>query len=185
MGTADLFARIRSLNTQALSAAARIHEPCYLEPALRLEDGSVAVEGRFDLPYRCDIVPEDADGNQLESVMVDPPAMVRFEPYEEVVDNIPVEICPFGWDYVDIRARFPKRPQVDAITAWFWRWYDAEDSNTADELGLFGVVHFMSDPKYTKGELCFTVDLGSSPVSALDELLSVLAEMGAERVVVG
>jgi hypothetical protein len=70
----------------------------------------------------------------------------------------------------------------EQIQEWFIRWFDPEDSNVADAMSLYRVVHYMSDITVKNGGITFTVDLGSSPVSAVDDLFSVLAPLGATEI---
>ena len=68
------------------------------------------------------------------------------------------------------------------MLAWFWSWFDPDDKNPAGSDGLHGVVHYLADPEYAKGELDFIVDFGSAPVTAIESLMGVLVEMGATRI---
>lgn len=180
-----MFDRIRALNVEALKVAASRHAPCHVEPALRDDDGNIAVEGPFDLPCRVDLIPIDEDEELLEPVMVDPPTSLSFDQVHALCGNVPLLISPFGWDYAHIRASFPVAPDIGPVTKWFWNWFDPEDEGDEDLDGLFSVVHYLSDPEFSEGKLAMTVDFGSAPVESLEALLSVLVEMGAERIWIG
>ena len=69
-----LLDEIRDTYVSHLANVVAAQEPCYAEPALRLQDGSVALEGDLGLPYRIDIV-RKADGS---SIMVNSPSVIRF-----------------------------------------------------------------------------------------------------------
>ena len=79
-----------------------------------------------------------------------------------------------------IRAvSIPTTPTGPPLTGWFARWFDEADDNAADEHGLSGVIHFLSDPVQTSEGTAFTIDLGSAPVAALEDLIDTVAGMGA------
>jgi hypothetical protein len=43
----------------------------------------------------------------------------------------------------------------------------------------------MSAPEILDGSLCFSVDFGSAPVTAVNDLLELLSRLGAAKVVLG
>jgi len=59
------------------------------------------------------------------------------------------------------------------------RWFDPDDLKTINSEGLYGVVHFLGEPKKTERGVVFLLDFGSAPSEALDELLEELAANGA------
>lgn len=61
-------------------------------------------------------------------------------------------------------------------------WFDIADQNSESEEGLYGVVHFVSDPETTgNGGWRMTADLGSSPARAVEDLMCRFAEAGAKE----
>lgn len=177
--------RIRDINIRSLKAASEEHAPCYMEPALRNEDGTVAGEGEFDLPCRVDVIPIGDDDDLLPSVMVDPSTRLRFQTLLITEDGMRVSVKPFGWDHAEFVVRFPGKPVVQALLQWFLTWFDPDDNNAVDPDGLSGVVHYLSDPAYSKDKLRFDVDFGSAPVEAFHALVQTLKQMGASAMEVG
>jgi hypothetical protein len=64
-------------------------------------------------------------------------------------------------------------------------WFDSEDRNRPDSLGLYGVVHFASDPEPVGGGSKFSVDLGSAPVESLLSLMAHLSDAGVRVARIG
>ena len=182
MNSSEIFEKIRALNVRALAKAAKDRKPCVVEMVIRDADGAVATEGTFDLPCRVDVIPIDKNNNMRESVMVDPQTTYEFDGIKASVAGVPLLIEPFGWDYAQFIVSFPKAPNNAPLLAWFWSWFDPDDKNPAGPDGLHGVVHYLADPEYAKGELDFIVDFGSAPVTAIESLMGVLVEMGATRI---
>jgi hypothetical protein len=123
------------------------------------------------------IVKESGDRIALETIRGAPIAAIR-----ELSNGIEIEIEPFAWESVTVDVVGVDLKSNEQIQAWFLRWFDPEDSNVADAMGLYRVVHYMSDITVKNGGITFTVDLGSSPVSAVDDLFSVLAHVGASKI---
>lgn len=181
----DLLERIRAINVRALALAMEENAPCHVEPVLRDEDGEVAVEGPFNLPCRVDALLIEQDSDLGESVMVDPPTRLEFEKLSLVWNALPVVVHPFGWDYAEFSCDFSEAPDWSPLTSWFWRYLDPDDENEESAEGLYGVLHYLSDPVMKNGKATFTVDFGSVGVAAFQELIRVLGQMGARHVVVG
>ena len=113
--------------------------------------------------------------------MVDSPSRVEFALFEVPHSkSLSVTIAPFVWDYCQIFIpNGPKRFSFDPIKAWFLRWFDPNDENAADGAGLFGVVHFLSDPQQKEDGVSFAIDFGSAPIEAFEQLLVAIDETGA------
>jgi hypothetical protein len=183
MSLPELFTKIRNINVRALSKVARQHSPCHIEPVLRNKDGSLAIEGSNGLSVRYDIIIAQ-DPDETDSVRV-APTKLQFEPVYGLCNGIPVTVSSFGWDYADLSATFDKSPNLEPLIRWFFSWFDQDDENKESPEGLFGVVHFLSDPEYNDGRLTFIVDFGSAPIAALESLLVTLIDMCATEVAVG
>jgi hypothetical protein len=94
-----------------------------------------------------------------------------------------VYVAPFLWDAVALRVGGLVPAQVGSVVApWFMDWFDPEDANRENEEGLFGVVHFASDPRPEGALVAVELDLGSAPVQALEDLLLRLAAAGARDI---
>ena len=156
-----------------------------LETASRMADGEVAREGVLDLPMRSDIVVVN-DGQITDSILVDTEKMVSFSPFDLLwADKFPIRIGPFQWNYCPVVLRNTTSPNWDALARWFLFWFDEHDRNPADAHGLYGVVHYMSDPSLSEANADFVIDLGSAPVDAFEELLDAIAQAGAQSAELG
>lgn len=85
-----------------------------------------------------------------------------------------------AWNGVDfhLNTNFNWGP----LESWALRWLDVEDQHHQDSDGLQGVIHSVTAPEI-RGELAeFSVDFGSAPILAFEELLHVLQEVGATEV---
>ncbi|MCA9645816.1 MAG: hypothetical protein H6718_19180 [Polyangiaceae bacterium] len=178
----EVLRRVRELNVEALSRAIDAEVRPFVEPAYRMADGSIAVEGPLDLPLRADLIrrEEDTAGDEIQ---VDPARSLEFEPILFQMRGAEVRVEAFGWDYAEILADVPESADLSPLQEWFMSWFDAEDASTPDETGLYRVVHFMSDPEYDDHRLAFIVDFGSAPVDAWVSLMERLVELGAKQII--
>ena len=156
------------------------------EAACRDEGGALAGEGALNLPMRMDVV-GFADGEATDTIRVDSDSMLSFEPIDfEWSGGLPTRITPFAWDACDIRAfGIPQATDWMHLRGWFDRWFDGEDTRQADEHGLYGVIHFLSDPQREGGATIIQVDFGSAPIEAFEELLDALRDLGATKIEIG
>lgn len=162
----------------AVAAAADAH----VEATLRHADGSLAVDGEYGMPMRVDLIPRR--GVQAGKLLaVDSAERMQFSVRTMSIPPAIVYIAPFVWDDAVLRVGGIDAARVGAVLApWFMHWFDPADTNQLNEEGLFGVVHFASDPRPEGGMVAFGLDLGSAPVSALEDLLARLAAAGARDI---
>jgi hypothetical protein len=181
MNLTELFEAIRATYVRELGAVVAAVD-AHVEPAFRRQDGSLAVEGALDLPCRADYIPRDGG---MKPGRVDSKTRVEFEPFVVLYGNCEVQLSPFTWDWLQVNVRGLGLEEVAVLAkSWFLRWFDVEDENEPNEQGLFGVVHFFGDPSAAESEVRLTLDLGSAPSEALNELLWQLSSHGAESAVV-
>lgn len=175
----DLVDQAQSSYIQLLAAEVAKQPRAHVEPAMRNRDGELATEGRLELPCRLDLVPPD--GSSSQTVTSNPREIVRSETVK--VGACQVLIRDFAWDALTLTAQGLPLARFDSTCkAWFLRWFDPEDKNPASAAGLYGVVHFMSDPMPEHAVVRTQLDLGSAPVVALTEVIEELASMGASTV---
>lgn len=176
MNLLSLFAEVRGLYVRKLSAAVAGID-AHIEPALRNREGALAVEGPLSLPIRVDAIRRKGNG---KSITVDSTSRIAFDPILTKFGQCDVRIASFTWDAVQLTVNGLKEQDVHEIApAWFFRWFDAEDKNAANAEGLYGVVHFLGDPKVVTGGIELSIDFGSAPAEALNDLLDSLARRGA------
>jgi hypothetical protein len=151
----------------------------HIEPALRQSDGSLATDGELELPYRVDLMTEDGG----ESIMVDSPTRSPVAPWEAHIDSVDVSIAPFVWDCATVSVLgLPERESREPLRQWFLRWFDTEDEGPLNEEGLYGVVHYMADPKAIAGGMSITIDFGSASLESFDSLIDALVSMRPRRI---
>lgn len=179
MTIAELLTAIRQPYADLLSQAANAQD-YYVEPAYRNSDGTLATEGAWNLPCRVDVIPVSEDS--AEPVQVDSQTRLDFEPIHFRIGDSAVELQPFVWDWLSLEVQgLTEEKASKALIDWFNDWFDGDDENEPDEAGLQQVVHFMSDPQVLAGGVKATIDLGSAPVEALEDLLFALSDAGAAQ----
>ncbi|MES2263740.1 MAG: hypothetical protein V4724_34920 [Pseudomonadota bacterium] len=135
------------------------------------------MEGTLDLPSRADYIPREGAG---KPAMVDSTSHLDFETISVAYKDCDVLIGPFVWDWVQLTIRgLPEQEAASVAKNWFFRWFDPEDTNEANEDGLYGVVHFLGEPKVAANGIEFSIDLGSAPPEALEDLLERMSSHGA------
>lgn len=168
--------RLDAALTEAMKApGARV----FVEPALRTKTGELAREGRLGLPLRGDLF----DGTTM--VRVDCPRMLSFEPFEFAwAGSLRVRMGPFTWDACPFRLEGAP-PAWAPLTDWFARWFDEADRRTPAYDGFYGVIHFLADPEPDGEAFRSSVDFGSAPVEAFEQLLDAVAALGVRRLQIG
>jgi hypothetical protein len=176
MDVFELLERIRALNIGALSAAIASAGRVHVEPALRRSDGALAVEGRWRMPVRLDFLRK---GNESERTdPVSPTRTLSFSRFTTTLGNAEVDVGPFGWDWCEIVTDLTPEAVGPPLQQWFTEWFDPDDENPRRPDGLYGVVHFASDPEPSGLGSRFVVDLGSAPAACLESLFSRLSAEG-------
>jgi hypothetical protein len=167
----------RSAYVDELRRVASSHDGAMFEPALRNADGELVREGHLFLPYRADLYLSSG-----KTMMVDTPSRVQFPAYQASFDAVQVAVAPFFWDYTKfLLAGVAVDSNWEPLQNWFERWFDPEDSNSANEEGLFGVVHCIIDPTPTDEGCEITVDFGSAQELAFAECIQALGSLGPRR----
>ena len=114
---------------------------------------------------------------------VDSQTRLKFAPFSLRVGRTDIELNPFFWDAatLELNAADPSRlPAV--LKTWFLSWFDTEDVNTRNAEGLYGVVHFMSDPEIAEQRCSVNIDLGSASEHSLEDLLFRLSDASAQSI---
>jgi len=108
-----------------------------------------------------DLVPRERDG--------------KLPPFAFRSPGLTVEFDDLWWD--DLRIDHNGAFTAPLISAWFRRWFPAEDGSLPSGEGVEGFVH-----SATVDEKWITVDMGSASTRALYELLNVAQKCGASLV---
>ncbi|MGK5014175.1 hypothetical protein [Janthinobacterium sp. HLS12-2] len=178
---------LTAVRTPYIATFARVatHVVSHVEPAYRQSDGSLAVEGALGLPCRVDVIPMEGI-TAGQTIRVDSETRLKFEAVTFASGAGEVVLSPFVWDWTPLEVLGLSQEAVsNVIQPWFLKWFDTDDENVPTEDGLFGVVHFMSELERTKEGWRVTVDLGSSPVNAVEDFLFRMLDAGAYQVRVG
>ena len=185
MTVTELLASIRNRYAERLTAAIANVPGAHVEPAYRIAGGALAVEGDPALPYRADLIP--TQGAQAGvSLMVDSETKLQFEPLTFPISLATVHLAPFTWEWVRLKVAGLSLVQTSTVMSqWFLRWFDGEDTNPPTAEGLYGVVHFLSNPEVSGVSVTYNLDLGSSSEAALEDLLFCLTDVGASDINVG
>ena len=175
----ELLGAIRAAYVQQFSEAVKALD-AHVEAALRKADGSLAENGMPPTPVRVDYVLRKA---QYEPGRVDARTRLSFEPFVIKYGNCPVTISPFTWDWVRFECDDVSIESLALLVKpWFMKWFDPEDRNAPDELGVHRVVHFVSEVEKIDSGFAFTADLGTAPIAAIHGILDLLANYGASAV---
>lgn len=134
-----------------------------------------ATSGEADLVVR-------AGNGQMDTRSVDSNSLLSFEPFEfRWGHSLRVRLAPFFWDSLRIRLTSEEVSRDwSPLSRWFYKWFREADDGTGER--LLDAVHFLSDPELRDGETRFTLDLGSAPVPAFEQLLDAVATMGFRTV---
>jgi hypothetical protein len=154
------------------------------EAALRRVDGEIATAGELDLPARTDVVIL-RDGQATDSLLIDTEKMLSFEPldFDWPDSELRVELYPFQWNLMQVRVYgLPATPDWSPLREWFLSWFKDEDPAAGEPLEA---VHFLSDPEQQSGFAELTIDLGTAPLEAFEQLVDVVAALGAARAEIG
>jgi len=155
------------------------------EPALRGPGGKVARQGNLKLPVRTDLVIRSSTVNESISVAKEKP--LDFEPvFVDWTPTLKVLLAPFRWEECRVLAGgLANQSDWHPLVEWYERWFDEFDLKAPLKKDLQEVVHRLADPQVKDGMALLTVDLGSAPIAALEELLDALANLGASSLQVG
>jgi len=153
-----------------------------LEMPLCDESGDVKTEGRLATGAKIDIV-IFSDDIPIRSINVDTQSMLDFRGASATLADQAVTLFACQWNSLQISMNAVSVDSVEAaLVAWFNDWFEREDENLAP---LFGCVHFIADPIWNGSRGKTTIDMGSSPVAALIELIGALQSVGASEIEIG
>jgi len=160
----EILNEIRDLYINQFLDALKDHKDSIIEPAMRLENGCLALDGKLNLPLRLDLVHENA------SISVDSNKKLSFSEIDFIWGgSLKVGLNPFCWD--SMVCTFDKTNDSDwtLLYEWFMKWFDEDDQSPALKNNLYGVVHFLSDPEPCALGFQINIDFGSSTIEAFEE----------------
>ena len=153
------------------------------ETAYRDEHGQPIGDGALNLPSRGDVF-VITNGEVTESLQVDTEGMLSFQPLSFAWESAVVTLSPFQWNWCEVSATGNITAESpSAIVKWFHRWFLADEDGVPER--FVGAVHFMSDLEMGTGHFSVSVDLGSAPIEAFEELLDAAVLAGATQIHIG
>jgi hypothetical protein len=153
------------------------------EPALRGEDGRLALEGELELPSRTDIAVLQGD-DLLEMFNIEPGKPLPFDAVEfDWGKTLHVDMGPFSWQAFGVAMPRDEGYVWAPLQDWYWKWFHEEDDSDSAE--LMGAVHYLSDPAIEGDIVQFSIDLGSAPIAAFEELLDAISASGVSLCAIG
>jgi hypothetical protein len=154
------------------------------EPALRQAGGQVARQGTLKLPVRTDLVVNSTEVKDTMQVVTE--KSLGFDPVTVDWATLKLELAPFQWEKCQAKVRgLPSQPDWHPVVDWYERWFDEFDKKVALKKSFQEVVHGLGDPVSQNGETTLTVDFGTAPITAFEEFLDALAQMGASSGIIG
>jgi len=137
------------------------------------------------VPYRyrrVDLASGAVQPPNVTEVHVEPHRL--FQPFTvKHSSGVTVTIYPAAWNMVNVRAA--KTPaDIEPLTKWVWKWIDDGDTKPQDDVGFSGVIHSVSYPRASGSQWSFTVDFGTAPREAFEDLMASLSAMGIAQVVI-
>jgi len=130
--------------------------------------------------YRVDMASGATTPPSLSDVNLPPIADTGAQEYF-LLSGLAVELHPIHWNGVEF---FTNRISSDSqeFQAWCSKWLDIEEVGPLNEHGLLGAIHSVTTPEPEGDGTSFSVDFGSAPIGAVEELFSLLQKLGATRV---
>jgi len=129
--------------------------------------------------YRVDIIGKRDGKDEILEVNVDPQA-VRWR--RGTLPRVAAVTGVLVWNGIEflVEGARPKEPE---LIAWAMDWLDASESRSQEPGAFEQVVHSVSPPQSCGQGYEFSVDFGTAPMAAFNELLELIAE-DASRVLI-
>jgi hypothetical protein len=130
--------------------------------------------------YRADIISKHRGKTAVREVNVSVSDVASWETVLPARSSID---APLAWNGIEFRVDGASTPEADLVV-WATVWIDATDSRYDEATEFQYVVHNITPPAPTASGFTLSVDFGSAPIVAFDELLQLLVR-DADRVSVG
>ena len=155
------------------------------EPALRHKNGVAVRKGTLKLPVRKDLIVRSVTVNGSFQISTD--RALQFEPVTlDWGQALSVLISPFRWEECPVKVVGPAlEDQSEALVEWYHRWFDEFDTKGPLKKEFQEVVHSMEVTEQRDGVTKLTIDFGSAPKSAFEELLEAFDQVGAGTLEIG
>lgn len=97
---------------------------------------------------------------------------INVEPRSIQIPGVPIG-APIVWNGIEFRC-IPEHFPEEALVAWGSRWITDESPPFGPQDNLTGIIHSVTEPSLSNSRVEFSVDFGSAPVVAFDELVALL-----------
>jgi len=97
---------------------------------------------------------------------------INVEPCHIQVPGVPID-APIVWNGIEFRC-VPEHFPEEALVSWGSRWITDESPPFGPQDNLTGIIHSVTEPSSSHSHVEFSVDFGSAPVAAFDELVALL-----------
>jgi hypothetical protein len=110
-------------------------------------------------------------------------APTGFETVRSMMAGVAVTVeAPCVWNGITFISEAFDVASAEFV-GWCERWLDVADIHKPDALGLSGVIHSVTSPAIGRDATCeLSVDFGSAPVDAFEELVEILGRLGVRNV---
>ena len=168
---------------RVIASVRATHREAVVELMLLVGDGSNPHASRFNLPLRIDVVSGTPQQPALLAAELD--AVPSFLPQALALPSGRVAtLRPFAWHACDVLFQGPTDDWAPVLS-WFDSWFDRAETLVPDDLGLSGVIHSMTEPVSHGSGSLFTVDFGSAPVAAFEDLATTLDSLALSQLTFG
>lgn len=121
--------------------------------------------------YRYDLVTKNDDGHGITEFNTD--GFLNHQDVSYSVGDKTIILSPIVWNGVEVSIDGSFEVN-EKVKEWAYRWLDIKDKNLPDSNNLQGVIHSITKPETINNWTTYSIDLGSSPVESIMELLEVL-----------
>lgn len=165
---------------RALASYRQQFTPSAPEVTFKLNRPDTPIQFQF---YRVDLASGAVSPPNLTEVNLGRP--LKFKPQLfRMPSGLSLTMHPFVWSGIDfITAPFPA--DSPELASWCLSWLDPDDKRPRDSEGFSGVIHVVTMPTRRGDQWMFSVDFGTAPIAAFEELLAVLHRLGVESVTAG
>lgn len=97
---------------------------------------------------------------------------VNVDPVAVPGTNLPID-APIAWNGIEFRCAATAFPE-EALSVWGDRWITDESPPMGPQDGFTGIIHSVTEPVLRDSQMEFSVDFGSAPTAAFEELTMLL-----------
>jgi hypothetical protein len=108
---------------------------------------------------------------------------IEFEKSFCISGGLEIQQKNFSWEA--LRLSFSAEAfEIQTVGEWLRKWLDPDEICEQDRWGLSSVVHDLAWSYNEPDRWCIDLDLGSAPISALEELFRLLSASGIKQIAV-